>query len=122
MKAFVDATPISGPACVITRPSDSRAIVEPITLQRPIVRHLSSLRASRAAAIVSAVSPDWLIAMTALFDVEDRVPVPELGGVVDLDRDPRELLEEELRHEAGVPRRPARDERDAVRACGARRP
>ena len=61
----MEATPISGPAWMYTPPSDSRAIVDPTTLQIPRTRAPFRL-ASRIAASVSAVSPDWLIAMTSV--------------------------------------------------------
>ncbi len=35
VKALVEATPISGPACVYEPVSDSRAILDPTTLQTP---------------------------------------------------------------------------------------
>jgi aspartyl/asparaginyl-tRNA synthetase len=56
LKAFVEATPISGPACVNTPASVSRESVEPTTLQMPSVSAPRRF-ASRSAAIVSAVSP-----------------------------------------------------------------
>ena len=57
MKAFVEATPISGPACVYDPASVIREIEEPTTLQIPrIVAPLDF--ASSSAANVSAVSPD----------------------------------------------------------------
>ena len=56
--AFVDATPISGPALMWTPQWDSRLMVEPTVLVIPTMRaprclqYLNALR-------VSAVSPDW---------------------------------------------------------------
>ena len=58
---MVDATPISGPACVYTPASVSLAIDDPTTLQIPKTVAPFSL-ASSIAANVSAVSPDWEIA------------------------------------------------------------
>ena len=57
MKALVEATPISGPQCVYSTPSDSRAKVLPTTFTIETTRAPFSF-ASRAAASVSAVSPD----------------------------------------------------------------
>ena len=54
------ATAISGPAQVYSTSSDSRAIVEPTTLTMDSRRAPRRL-ASRMAASVSMVSPDWLI-------------------------------------------------------------
>ena len=71
MKAFVEATPISGPAWVRSEPAASRVSIEPWTLQ--IARPRAPFDfASRKAARVSAVSPLWLIA-TAI------VPGPTIG-------------------------------------------
>ena len=57
VNALVDATPISGPACVYDPASVIRAIDEPTTLQIP--RMVAPLDfASSRAANVSAVSPD----------------------------------------------------------------
>jgi hypothetical protein len=57
VKALVEATPISGPACVMIVPEASRVIMEPTTLQIASVFDPFCL-ASRCAASVSAVSPD----------------------------------------------------------------
>ena len=62
VKAFVEATPISGPAWVKTTLSASRASVLPRTLHMDKVDAPRDL-ASLIAAIVSAVSPDWDTAM-----------------------------------------------------------
>ena len=63
VNAFVEATPISGPAWMYTPPSDSRAIVEPTTFTTPSAR-APRRRASRIAASVSSVSPDCEITST----------------------------------------------------------
>ena len=63
MNAFVEATPISGPACVYAPLSVSRAILDPTTLQTPKTCAPASF-AVFIAASVSAVSPLWEIAMT----------------------------------------------------------
>ena len=59
MKAFVDATPISGPAFVGKTQVDSRAIelCSTLTIARIF---LVCILANLKAPIVSAVSPDWL--------------------------------------------------------------
>ena len=54
------ATAISGPAQVYSTSSDSRAMVEPTTLTMDSSRAPRRL-ASRMAARVSMVSPDWLM-------------------------------------------------------------
>ena len=60
------ATAISGPAQVYSTSSASRAMELPTTLQ--MARVLPPKRfASRSAAIVSSVSPDWLIVITRVF-------------------------------------------------------
>ena len=58
VKALVEATPISGPAWVKRVPSASRVSMLPTTLHTAAVRAPLAL-ASRIAASVSAVSPDW---------------------------------------------------------------
>ena len=45
---------------------------------------------------------------------DDRVAVAVLGAVVDFDRHARELLDQELADQPGVPRRAAREDRDAL--------
>ena len=55
--AFVEATDISGPACVYTTISASLAIDEPLTLTIAIVSAPLCFASSKAA-FVSAVSPD----------------------------------------------------------------
>ena len=57
MKAFVDATPISGPACIGKTKSDDLAIELSTTFTIEQVFILFFLHKSRAAS-VSAVSPD----------------------------------------------------------------
>ena len=60
---LVAATPISIPARVYRTPSASRVACEPITLVTASTLAPRS-RASRIAASVSAVSPDWEMPMT----------------------------------------------------------
>ena len=71
MKVFVAATPISRPARVNSTPSASRVACEPITFVIASTRAPRS-RASRIAASVSAVSPDWEMPIT-------RSPGPTTG-------------------------------------------
>ena len=53
-------------------------------------------RASSIAASVSTVSPLWVMARTAVLLVDDRVAVAVLAAVIDLDVEPRQLLDVEL--------------------------
>ena len=69
VNAFVDATPISGPAWVYVPPEVVLVIEDPTTLQIPKVRAPFSFANSKAAK-VSAVSPDWDIAITMSFFVK----------------------------------------------------
>ncbi len=63
VKHFVDATPISGPACVYSAPCDARGIAESTTFEIASTR-APRMRASFTAASVSAVSPLWEMTMT----------------------------------------------------------
>ncbi len=102
VNAFVDATPISGPACVYTVPSASRVAMLPTTLQ--IATLLAPSRfASRSAPSVSAVSPDCVMAIASVCASDDRPAVAEFGAVVDFDRHPRHFLDQELPHQARMP-------------------
>lgn len=56
--AFVEATPISGPALMWTPQWDSRLMVEPTVLVIPTMRAPRCLQYLNALS-VSAVSPDW---------------------------------------------------------------
>ena len=60
------ATAISGPACRNSTASASRVMAEPTVLVTATTGQPRS-RASRVGAIVSAVSPDWVTAMTSVF-------------------------------------------------------
>ena len=62
---FVATTAISGPACRNRTASASRVIAEPTVLVTAMIGQPRS-RASRVGAIVSAVSPDWVTAMTSV--------------------------------------------------------
>ncbi len=62
---MVDATPISGPACIGIHPEDIRIACEPITFT--ILQRVAPLSwASVIAPSVSAVSPLWLMASTTV--------------------------------------------------------
>jgi len=63
VKAFVLATPTSGPAWMYIPQSVSRAMVEPTTFTMPKLRAPQDC-ASRSASSVSAVSPDWEMPIT----------------------------------------------------------
>ena len=66
VNALVEATPISGPACVYSVPSVSRVAMLPTTLQMAMLRAPWRF-ASRSAASVSAVSPDCVMTMASVF-------------------------------------------------------
>ncbi len=59
VNALVEATPISGPARVISTRPASRTIEDSGTLQIAIWVRYARCLASFSAASVSAVSPDW---------------------------------------------------------------
>ena len=63
---LVAATAISGPAWRKSTASASRVIAEPSVFVTAMIGQPRS-RASRVGAIVSAVSPDWVTAMTSVF-------------------------------------------------------
>ena len=67
MKALVEATPISAPACVMKASLHSRTIALVPTLQTVSVCSMPSERACLSAASVSAVSPLWLMVTTSVF-------------------------------------------------------
>ena len=69
---------------------------------------------SRRAASVSAVSPDWRDGEDERVSVDRRVAVAELAGVLDLDRDAGELLDQVLADQGRVPAGAAGGEDDAV--------
>ena len=63
VNVFDAATAISGPACRNRTASASRVIADPTVFVTAMIGQPRS-RASRVGAIVSAVSPDWVTAMT----------------------------------------------------------
>ena len=62
---FDAATAISGPACRKRTASASRVMAEPTVFVTAMTGQPRS-RASRVGAIVSAVSPDWVTAITSV--------------------------------------------------------
>jgi len=66
VNVFVAATQISGPACVYSTPSDSRAIVEPTVFVMAMTCE-PCWRAWRTACSVSMVSPDWETPRVSVF-------------------------------------------------------
>src|SRR6266852_1608546 len=107
--AFVEATPISGPACVKIDPAASRVTIEPITLQIASVGEPFSL-ASRCPARVSACSTGYdahLLEFAELLLGNLHLVQEDLSGVL---RDPAEegvahgarLLENLFLHEVLV--------------------
>ena len=95
VNALVEATPISGPACVRIVPAASRVIIEPMTLQIASVGEPLCF-ASRCAAIVSAVSPDWLMQTVKRFRVQNRIAVAEFAAVIHFHRQARQALDHEF--------------------------
>jgi hypothetical protein len=73
VKAFVDATPISGPARVSITSSDSRTSELSGTLQIASCDRYPACFASLSAASVSAVSPDCDTLTNSVFFGHDRV-------------------------------------------------
>ena len=113
MNAFVEATPISGPACVSSVPAASRVIIEPTTLQIASVFEPFCF-ASRCAASVSAVSPDCEITTVSVFGGDDRIAIAELAAVIHFDRNARQLLDHEFAGQRGVPAGSAGDDLDRL--------
>ena len=74
-------------------------------------------RASRSAASVSAVSPDWVMMMASSRSGNDRVPIPVFGAVVHFDRHLRQRLDQILADEAGVPGRSTGDDSDFLKSA-----
>ncbi len=102
VKALVEATPISGPACVMIVPAASRVTIEPTTLQMASVFEPLRL-ASRCAASVSAVSPDCVITIVSVFGSTIGVAITELAAVIHFHGQPRQALDHELAGQAGMP-------------------
>ena len=117
VNALVEATPISGPACVMRVPAASRVIMEPTTLQMASVFEPFCL-ASRCAASVSAVSPDCEITTVSVSSTDDRIAVAELAAVVHFHRHARQLLDHELAGQRRVPAGAAGDDPDLPEVAG----
>ena len=112
VKALVEATPISGPALVVMTPAARRVTADPTTLQ--MARVLEPLAISSCwAAMVSAVSPDWVMRRPRSGRVGDGVAVAVFGGVVDVDGEAGEAFDHELAGEPGVPTGAAGGDGDA---------
>jgi len=80
VKAFVDATPTSVPACNIKEKSLSLTIDEVATLQKVRVAKKPDSFALRKAARVSAVSPDWERVIKSEFFRPSDLPIPKFTG------------------------------------------
>ena len=89
---FEAATATSGPACRNRTASASRVIAEPTVLVTAMIGQPRS-RASRVGAMVSAVSPDWVTAMTSVVLVERRRAVAELRADGGPGRQPGPVLD-----------------------------
>jgi hypothetical protein len=112
VNALVEATPISGPGVGV-----ERAGADPRRLRAGDVRQRDE---ARAALLRRLHRPDRVDRLAGLRDagdqhrgVGDRIAVAVLRGVVDLDRNPRQLLDQELADERRVPRGAAGEELDA---------
>ena len=101
MKAFVDATPISGPARVGARMSLSRAIVDVVSLTTATIFCPFALAARRLAK-VSAVSPDCETKSSQPSWLKRRIAITEFGGDFDIDRQACEALEPIFGDKPGV--------------------
>jgi len=101
-----------GPGVRVEVPWASRVAIDPTTLQ--IARSSRRACAPRAGPrACRRVSPDCVTTTWSVWrprSAGDSV----LGAVVDLGRDAREVLEEELPGERGVPRGPAGDQADTL--------
>ena len=113
MKALVEATPISGPASVGITTSLSRAIVEvgTLTIDSTCCLLLAGVaqRRQRVGGLARLRDEDREAAR-----LERRLAVAELGGDIDLDRQPREALEPVFGDQAGVVGGAAGRDRDAL--------
>jgi len=66
------------------------------------------------AARVSAVSPDWEMAMTTSFSLMTGLRVTELGGVFNFYRDTRKVFDDIFTDQTGMPGGPAGSYDDPV--------
>ncbi len=101
MKALVEATPISGPASVGITTSLSRAMVEvgTLTTESDVLLLLLGVaqRRQRVGGLARLRDEDREPA-----GLQRRLAVAELGGDIDLDRQPREALEPVFADQAGI--------------------
>ena len=102
----------------VDRAAASRVIIEPTTLQ--MARVLASLCAwlRAAAARVSAVSPDWLMAIDQTFLIDDGIAIAEFAAVVHFDVKARQALDHEFAGQSGVPAGSAGDDFTPVEIRG----
>ena len=111
MNALVEATPISGPACVYTVPSVSRVAMLPTTLQMARLDTAVPLGLTKGRQRVGGFArlgdDDG-----ELVRLDDGIPVAIFGAVVDLDGNSRQRLDQEFADETRMPGRSARDDRD----------
>ena len=109
VNALVEATPISGPACVISVPAASRVIMEPTTLQmasvfEPLLLGLA-LRGQRVGGFAGLRNHHRQRVLA-----DDGIAVAELAAVIHFHRDARQLLDHELAGQRGVPAGAAGDD------------
>ena len=115
VNALVDATPISGPgvrvdgAFGLSRGHAADDVADRRCCGRPCAC------ASRSAASVSAVSPDCVMTTASVVASTIGVAVAILRAVIDLDRQPGQLLDQELADQRGMPRGAARQDRRPCR-------
>ena len=114
------ATAISGPAWRNSTASASRVIAEPTVLVIATIGQPAS-RASRVGAIVSAVSPDWVTAMTSVRASSGGGSYRNSEPTVTRAGRPVQAWSAARADERRVGRRAAGDELDAVRGPRSRR-
>ena len=95
VKALVEATPISGPACVISVPAASRVIMEP--------DHVADGQRLRALVLGLALGGQRVGGLAGLRDHDgqrvrphDGIAIAELAAVIHFHGDARQLLDHEL--------------------------
>ena len=114
VKILVEATPISGPPWLYTPALVIRLIVDPTTLTSPSSR--APLRsASRIAATVSAVSPDWLMASTRGAGADVGLAVAHFAGDFHLHGEIGEFFENVASVQASVVAGAAGDDHQVLR-------
>ena len=93
---FDAATAISGPACRKSTAAASRVIADPTVLVTAMIGQPRS-RARRVGAMVSAVSPDWVTAMTSVFSSSGGGPYRNSDADVRPGRQPGPVLDRRSR-------------------------